>query len=54
LRFHVGVVEKNLNTKLVSNQCEQIGQNFATWATLGDFLLNQFSPAQAVSINGLL
>jgi hypothetical protein len=24
-------------------QCEQIGQNFVTWAILGYFLLNQFS-----------
>jgi hypothetical protein len=26
------------------NQCDQIGRNFAIWATLGYYLLNQFSP----------
>jgi hypothetical protein len=30
-------------------QCDQIGQNYGTLATLGSFLLNQFSPKQAVS-----
>jgi hypothetical protein len=36
------------------NQCDQIGQYFATWATLTYFLLNQFSPNQAVSTQNLL
>jgi hypothetical protein len=35
-------------------QCGQIGRNFAIRATLGNFLLNQFSPKQAVSAHGLL
>ncbi len=35
-------------------QCDQMGRNFAIWATLGYFLLNQFLPKQAVSTHGLL
>jgi hypothetical protein len=38
----------------VANQCDQIGQYFAFWDTLGYFLLGQFSPKQAVSTHGLL
>jgi hypothetical protein len=34
----------------LSRQCDQ----FATWVTLGYFLLNQFSPKQAVSTHGFL
>ncbi len=26
------------------DQCDQIGQNFALWATLGNFFLNKFLP----------
>jgi len=37
-----------------ANQCDQIGRNFAIWATLGYSLLNQFLPKQAVSTYGLL
>jgi hypothetical protein len=33
----------------VRSQCDQIGWNFAIWASLGYFLLNQFSPKQAAS-----
>jgi hypothetical protein len=36
------------------NQCDQVGRNFSTWATLGYLFHNQFSPNQAVSIHGLL
>jgi hypothetical protein len=36
------------------DQCDQIGQNSAIWATLGDFLPNGFSPKQAVSAQGVL
>ncbi len=36
------------------HQCDQIGRNFATWATLAYFLLNQISPNQAGSMHGLL
>jgi hypothetical protein len=39
---------------LVRGQCDQIGQNFTTWATLGYFLQTQFLQKQAVSIHGLL
>ncbi len=35
-------------------QCDQIGCNSATWATLANFLLNQFSPNQGSSKHGLL
>ncbi len=35
-------------------QCDQIGRNFAIWATLGYFLANQFSPKQAFFKYGLL
>jgi hypothetical protein len=46
------------DVELMSNylldQCDQIGRNFATWAVLGYFLLNQFLPKQAVSTRDLL
>ncbi len=35
-------------------QCDQIGQHFATWATLACFLQTQFSLKQSVSTRGLL
>jgi hypothetical protein len=34
------------------DQCDQIGQNFDIWATLGYFLLNKFSNTKAVSTLG--
>jgi hypothetical protein len=35
-------------------QCDQIGQDFAIWVTLGKFLPNQILPKQAVSTHILL
>jgi hypothetical protein len=50
------ITGKKSKKKVLINpsQCDQIGQNLAIWATLGYFLLNQFSPKQAVSTHDLL